>query len=59
MRTFAFTLIVLTLASSAMAAPEQKPTTAVCKADLENMVGVRAYIKNGSTGYRATPSSHG
>lgn len=39
MRTFAFTLIVLTLASSAMAAPEQKPTTAVCKADLKAWSG--------------------
>lgn len=39
MRTLSFTLFVLTVASSAIAAPEQKPTPAVCKADLNAWSG--------------------
>jgi hypothetical protein len=34
-RLVSFTLFILTLASGAMAAPDQKPTPAVCKADLK------------------------
>jgi hypothetical protein len=35
MRTLSFAVFVLTLASSVMAAPDQKPAPAVCKADLK------------------------
>jgi hypothetical protein len=39
MRTLLFTVLILTMASGAMAAPEPKPTPAVCKADLKAWSG--------------------
>lgn len=39
MRTLSFTFFVLVVASGLMAAPDPKPTPAVCKADLKSWSG--------------------